>query len=689
MKMNDETQWDPSKHRRPQRRNRREPLNIHTETVRRFLRHHLRVGSKQAARLAHGLCPNEMEELVQAVRRLMVPVAVCIQNSTIPKDEQFWSEGALTPPSSGGLQSSSSLPAEFNNLFQKEPPSMNMLPSLSRQLLRSQTRGSEGPLEVDMLAVDEQTSLRAGHADVETTGEVPSTVAIDGSTHAAATGFFEDQPAGFEDLVALVQSTTAKAINDALYRDALDRVQPARSTTVNVAALARARAAREAAEQRAAEQRAASEIASEHGITLDNWEQRSSQRSRDHGHNEAAEIMAKQRLLPSPRQQAYSQQKQALSTSGWATSPPRKCAAGSAAATSADPSEASGTPVSSPYLSSSPDHKQAENSAIISINLLATNGGAVAAAPWQAVPQPRPWRSLTVTYLSTVQLQCVLRHRGCRLPPETQPLEFYQQSAAELGLRTVSPDALLAALLFCGYRVEDVVEPALSPSESSANLPSPSESSASLVQSLSVVSASSGDASVAALAVDLLGWQRAVPQERSRMRPRQRACALKLAADARVLWALLVLLLLTLLLPLLLGWGGSGRELAVVAPPPSALRPHRVTEAVAFAHAATRPPQRAMSSLGIVCDLRQLACGAICGVACAGARVHQLRVHQLRVHQLRVHQLQRSLREPARMLLSHVHELLRRVRNLIGRARWDWQRRLAKRRVKLLIRSEI
>ena len=163
------------------------------------------------------------------------------------------------------------------------------------------------------------------------------------------------------------------------------------------------------------------------------------------------------------------------------------------------------------------------------------------------------------------------------------------------------------------------------------------------------------------------------------MRPRQRACALKLAADARVLWALLVLLLLTLLLPLLLGWGGSGRELAVVAPPPSALRPHRVTEAVAFAHAATRPPQRAMSSLGIVCDLRQLACGAICGVACAGARVHQLRVHQL----------QRSLREPARMLLSHVHELLRRVRNLIGRARWDWQRRLAKRRVKLLIRSEI
>ena len=631
---------------------------------------------------------------MQAVRRLMVPVAVCIQNSTIPKDEQFWSEGALTPPSSGGLQSSSSLPAEFNNLFQKEPPSMNMLPSLSRQLLRSQTRGSEGPLEVDMLAVDEQTSLRAGHADVETTGEVPSTVAIDGSTHAAATGFFEDQPAGFEDLVALVHSTTAKAINDALYRDALDRVQPARSTTVNVAALARARAAREAAEQRAAEQRAASEIASEHGITLDNWEQRSSQRSRDHGHNEAAEIMAKQRLLPSPQQQAYSQQKQELSTSGWATSPPRKCAAGSAAATSADPSEASGTPVSSPYLSSSPDHKQAETSAIISINLLATSGGAVAAAPRQAVPQPRPWRSLTVTYLSTVQLQCVLRHRGCRLPPETQPLEFYQQSAAELGLRTVSPDALLAALLFCGYRVEDVVEPALSPSESSANLPSPSESSASLVESLCVVSASSGDASVAALAVDLLGWQRAVPQERSRMRPRQRACALKLAADARVLWALLLLLLLTLLLPLLLGWGGSGRELAVVAPPPSALRPHRVTEAVAFAHAATRPPQRAMSSLGIVCDLRQLACGAICGVACAGARVHQLRVHQLRVHQLRVHQLpvhqlQRSLREPARMLLSHVHELLRRVRNLIGRARWDWQRRLAKRRVKLLIRSEI
>jgi hypothetical protein len=75
-----------------------------------------------------------------------------------------------------------------------------------------------------MLAVDEQTSLRAGHADVETTGEVPSTpVAIDGSTHAAANGFFDDQPARFEDIVALVHSTTAKAINDALYRDALDR----------------------------------------------------------------------------------------------------------------------------------------------------------------------------------------------------------------------------------------------------------------------------------------------------------------------------------------------------------------------------------------------------------------------------------------------------------------------------------
>jgi hypothetical protein len=225
-------------------------------------------------------------------------------------------------------------------------------------------------------------------------------------------------------------------------------------------------------------------------------------------------------------------------------------------------------------------------------------------------------------------------------------LEFYQQSAAELGLRTVSPDALLAALLFCGYRVEGVAEPepALSPSESSASLIAPS-----------VVSASAGNASVAALAVDLLGWQRADALERSRMRPRQRACALKLAADARLLSALLLLLLL-LLLPLLLGLGGSGRELAVVAPPPSAPRPHRVTEAVALAHAATRTPLRALSSLGIVCDLRQLACGAICGVACAGARVHQL---------------QRSLREPARMVLSHVHELLRRVRNLLGRARWD------------------
>jgi hypothetical protein len=189
--------------------------------------------------------------------------------------------------------------------------------------------------------------------------------------------------------------------------------------------------------------------------------------------------------------------------------------------------------------------------------------------------------------------------------------------------------------------VEGVAEPNLSPSESPASLIAPS-----------VVSASAGNASVAALAVDLLGWQRADALERSRMCPRQRACALKLAADAR----LLSLLLLLLLLPLLLGLGGSGRELAVVAPPPSAPRPHRVTEAVALAHAATRTPLRALSSLGIVCDLRQLACGAICGVACAGARVHQL---------------QRSLREPARMVLSHVHELLRRVRNLIGRARWD------------------
>ena len=113
------------------------------------------------------------------------------------------------------------------------PPSMSMLPSptMSRQLLSSQTRGSEGPTQFDMLAVDEQTSLRAGHADVETTGEVPSTpVAIDGSTHAAANGFFDDQPARFEDIVALVHSTTAKAINDALYRDALDRAQTARGT---------------------------------------------------------------------------------------------------------------------------------------------------------------------------------------------------------------------------------------------------------------------------------------------------------------------------------------------------------------------------------------------------------------------------------------------------------------------------
>jgi hypothetical protein len=203
-----------------------------------------------------------MEELLLAFQKLMVPVAVCIQNSAIPKDEQFWSEGALTPPSSatGGLQSSSSLPAEFNNLFHNSPvpPSMNMLPSptMSRQLLRSQTRGSEGPIQFDMLAVDEQTSLRAGHADVETTGEVPSTpVAIDGSTHAAANGFFDDQPARIEDIVALVHSTTAKAINDALYRDALDRAQTARGTTVNVSALARARAAMEAAVQRA--QRAA------------------------------------------------------------------------------------------------------------------------------------------------------------------------------------------------------------------------------------------------------------------------------------------------------------------------------------------------------------------------------------------------------------------------------------------------
>jgi hypothetical protein len=611
-----------------------------------------------------------MEEFLLAFHKLMVPVAVCIQNSAIPKDEQFWSEGALTPPSSatGGLQSSSSLPAEFNNLFHNSPmpPSMNMLPSptMSRQLLRSQTRGSEGPIQFDMLAVDEQTSLRAGHADVETTGEVPSTpVAIDGSTHAAANGFFDDQPARFEDTVALVHSTTAKAINDALYRDALDRAQTARGTTVNVSALARARAAREAAVQRAAEQRAAAEIASEHGITLDNWEQRSRDVGQLAAHNEAAEIKANQRLgpLPSPQQQAYSQQQQAYSqqqqaylqqqqqalpTSGWATSPPRKCAAGSAVASSASPSEASGTPVSSPHRVVTPDRMQAESSANISINILETSGSAVAAARRQAAPQPRPLRSLTVTHLSTVQLQCVLRHRGCRQPTETQPLEFYQQSAAELGLRTVSPDALLAALLFCGYRVEGVAEPepALSPSESSASLIAPS-----------VVSASAGNASVAALAVDLLGWQRADALERSRMRPRQRACALKLAADARLLSALLLLLLL-LLLPLLLGLGGSGRELAVVAPPPSAPRPHRVTEAVALAHAATRTPLRALSSLGIVCDLRQLACGAICGVACAGARVHQL---------------QRSLREPARMVLSHVHELLRRVRNLLGRARWD------------------
>jgi hypothetical protein len=505
-----------------------------------------------------------------------------------------------------------------------------------------------------MLAVDEQTSLRAGHADVETTGEVPSTpVAIDGSTHAAANGFFDDQPARFEDIVALVHSTTAKAINDALYRDALDRAQTARGTTVNVSALARARAAREAAVQRAAEQR---------GITLDNWEQRSRDVGQFAAHNEAAEIKANQRLgpLPSPQQQAYSQQQQAYSqqqqaylqqqqqqalpTSGWATSPPRKCAAGSAVASSARPSEASGAPVSSPHRVVTPDRMQAESSANISINLIETSGSAVAAARRQAAPQPRPLRSLTVTHLSTVQLQCVLRHRGCRQPTETQPLEFYQQSAAELGLRTVSPDALLAALLFCGYRVEGVAEPDLSPSESSASLIAPS-----------VVSASAGNASVAALAVDLLGWQRADALERSRMRPRQRACALKLAADARLLSALLLLLLL-LLLPLLLGLGGSGRELAVVAPPPSAPRPHRVTEAVALAHAATRTPLRALSSLGIVCDLRQLACGAICGVACAGARVHQL---------------QRSLREPARMVLSHVHELLRRVRNLLGRARWD------------------
>jgi general secretion pathway protein K len=88
---------------------------------------------------------------------------------------------------------------------------------------------------------------------------------------------------------------------------------------------------------------------------------------------------------------------------------------------------------------------QAESSANIPINILETSGSAVAAARRQAAPQPRPLRSLTVTHLSTVQLQCVLRHRGCRQPTETQPLEFYQQSAAELGLRTVSPDALLAA----------------------------------------------------------------------------------------------------------------------------------------------------------------------------------------------------------------------------------------------------
>ena len=108
-----------------------------------------------------------MEGLLLAWQKLLVPVAVCIQNSAIPKDEQFWSEGALTPPSSatGGLPSSSSLPAEINNLFHNSPmpPSMNMLPSptMSRQLLRSQTHGGEGPIQFDTLAVDDSGLLNS------------------------------------------------------------------------------------------------------------------------------------------------------------------------------------------------------------------------------------------------------------------------------------------------------------------------------------------------------------------------------------------------------------------------------------------------------------------------------------------------------------------------------------------------